>query len=158
MPWGHPVLTISDLQLVIVADTVALQRKVTKGQLYSSGDIIGGYYPTFPGMAESRIWILTHLPLVPHICVTQWTGWALVQVMACRLFGAKPEPMLVYCHLDSWEQISVKFESELKKMYLKMTSARMAVILSRGRWVKYMYHGSPVCIADHSMPISRLYV
>ena len=34
--------------------------------------------------------------------------------MACRLFGAKPlpEPMLVNCHLDSWEQISVKFESE----------------------------------------------
>ena len=35
--------------------------------------------------------------------------------MACRLFGAKPlpEPMLAYCQLDSWEQISVKFESEL---------------------------------------------
>ena len=28
--------------------------------------------------------------------------------MACRLFGAKPlpEPMLAYCWLDSWEQIS----------------------------------------------------
>ena len=46
--------------------------------------------------------------------IRQWTGSALVQVMACRLFGAKPlpEPMLVYCQLDSWEQISVKFESE----------------------------------------------
>ena len=34
------------------------------------------------------------------------------QVMACRLFGAKPlhEPMLSYCWLDSWEQIAVKFE------------------------------------------------
>ena len=34
--------------------------------------------------------------------------------MACRLFGAKPlpEPVLVYCQLDSWEQISVKFEFE----------------------------------------------
>ena len=32
----------------------------------------------------------------------QWTGSALVQVMACRLFGAKPlpEPMLTYCRLD----------------------------------------------------------
>ena len=39
-----------------------------------------------------------------------WNGSALVQVLACRLFGAKPlpEPMLVYCQLDSWEQISVK--------------------------------------------------
>ena len=39
----------------------------------------------------------------------QWTRSALVQVMACRLFGAKPllEPMLAYCKLHSWEQISV---------------------------------------------------
>ena len=44
----------------------------------------------------------------------QRTGSALVQLMACRLFGAKPlpKPMLTYCQLDSWEQISVKFESE----------------------------------------------
>ena len=33
---------------------------------------------------------------------------ALVQIMACQLAGAKPlsEPMLEYCWLDSWEQIS----------------------------------------------------
>ena len=44
----------------------------------------------------------------------QWTRSALVRVMACRLFGAKPlpEPMLAYCQLDLWEQISVKFELE----------------------------------------------
>ena len=44
----------------------------------------------------------------------QWTGSALVQVMACRLFGAKPspKPMLVYSQMDSWQQISVKFKSE----------------------------------------------
>ena len=32
--------------------------------------------------------------------------------MACRQFGAKPlpEPVLVYSWLNSWEQISVKFE------------------------------------------------
>ena len=31
----------------------------------------------------------------------QWTGSALVQIMACRLIGAKPlsEPMLIYCQL-----------------------------------------------------------
>ena len=53
----------------------------------------------------------------PHSAayMRQWTGPSLVQVMACRLFGAKPlpEPMLAYCQLDSWEHISVKFESEL---------------------------------------------
>ena len=44
----------------------------------------------------------------------QLSGSALVRVMACRLFDAKPllEPVLVYCQLDSWEQISVKFELE----------------------------------------------
>ena len=50
----------------------------------------------------------------PHSAayMRRWTGSSLVQVMACRLFGAKPlpEPMMAYCQLDSWEQISVKFE------------------------------------------------
>ena len=43
-----------------------------------------------------------------------WTGSSLVQVMTCLLFGAKPlpGPMLAYCQLESWELISVKFESE----------------------------------------------
>ena len=41
-------------------------------------------------------------------------GSALVQVMACRLFGGKPlpKPMLAYCQLDSQEQISERYESE----------------------------------------------
>ena len=36
----------------------------------------------------------------------QWIGSALVQIMACRLFGAKPlsKPMLGYCQLDHLEQ------------------------------------------------------
>ena len=43
-----------------------------------------------------------------------WTGSSLLQVTACRLFGAKPlpKPMSAYCQLDSLEQFSVKFESE----------------------------------------------
>ena len=75
--------------------------------------------------------------------IRQWTGSSLVQVMACCLFTAKPLPvlMLVYCQLESWEQILVKFESEFyhfafKKMHLKFSSAKMTAILSRGRWVK----------------------
>ena len=42
----------------------------------------------------------------------EWTWSSLVQVMACFLFGTKPlpEPMPAYCYLDSWKQISVKFE------------------------------------------------
>ena len=47
----------------------------------------------------------------------QWTGSALVQVMACRLLGTKPlpEPMLAYCQLCN----------------LTISSAKMASILSR---------------------------
>ena len=43
-----------------------------------------------------------------------WIGSALVQIIACSLFGAKPlsKSKLVYYQLDSWEPISVKFESE----------------------------------------------
>ena len=32
---------------------------------------------------------LTHLPLVPHICVSEFES-ALVKIMACRLLGVKP--------------------------------------------------------------------
>ena len=44
----------------------------------------------------------------------RWTGTSLVQGMACRLFGTKPlpKPMLACCQLDTWEQISAKFESK----------------------------------------------
>ena len=35
-------------------------------------------------------------------CMHQWVVSAFVQIMACRLFGAKPlsEQMLVYCQMD----------------------------------------------------------
>ena len=41
---------------------------------------------------------------------------ALVLIMACCLFGAKPLPelMLTYCKLDPLEQTSMKFESKYK--------------------------------------------
>ena len=41
----------------------------------------------------------------------QWIVSALVQIMACHLFGTKSlfEPMLDYYQLDPWEQTLVKF-------------------------------------------------
>ena len=44
----------------------------------------------------------------------QCTWLSLVQVVACRLFGAKPlpEPMLLICQSGPWEQVSVKLEFE----------------------------------------------
>ena len=55
---------------------------------------------------------LTHWGLETHM--RQLTGTTLVQVMACRLFGAKQfsKPILVYSQSDIREDISVKSESK----------------------------------------------
>ena len=49
----------------------------------------------------------------PHSAayMRQWIGSALVQIMACRLFGAEPlsKHSLGYCQLDPQEQTSVAF-------------------------------------------------
>ena len=46
----------------------------------------------------------------------QYTRSSLVQIMACRLDCTMPLPelMTTYCQIESWEQISVKFESKCK--------------------------------------------
>ena len=61
---------------------------------------------------------LTHLP-PSATYMRQWPGSALVQIMACRLFGAKPlpQPVLTYQQLDPYEPISLKFKSQFKHYY-----------------------------------------
>ena len=53
------------------------------------------------------LWLITSCAAY----MRQWIGSALVQIMACRLIGAKPltKPLLAYCQLDPYEQTSVKF-------------------------------------------------
>ena len=62
-------------------------------------------------------WINLPPPSAEYMC--KWTGLALVQVMACRLFGPKPlpEPMLAYCKLDPKQQTWVKLESKYKTFH-----------------------------------------
>ena len=81
----------------------------------------------------------------------QWIGSALVQMMACRLFSAKPlsKPMLGFCLLHPQEQSSVKFWSKYKTFH-----SQKCIWISRlwnggdfvqGRWVDTKYtpqHGS----------------
>ena len=52
----------------------------------------------------------------------QWIGSALVQIMACRLFGAKPlyKPMLICCRLDPYEQTSRQDHDQVAKCGAKM--------------------------------------
>ena len=58
-------------------------------------------------------------PMYSAAYMRRWSGSTLVQVMACRLYGAKPlpEPMLTYSRLDTYKQISVKFESKYKTFH-----------------------------------------
>ena len=72
----------------------------------------------------------------------QGIGSALVQIMACGLYGAKPlsKPVLVYCQLNSVKGTNFSeirngiLSFSFTKMHLKLSSAKMAAILSRGRW------------------------
>ena len=60
-------------------------------------------------VAQSCLAINSSPPRATYVC--QWTGSALVQIMACHLFGTKPlsKPKLSICQLDTYEQTSVKF-------------------------------------------------
>ena len=91
------VLTMQD-KLILVCCLFHLHEKKFK------------FISIFPELRSARK-INSFPPSATHM--RQGTGWELVQAMACRLFGAKPlhEPMLAYCLLDSWEQMSAKFES-----------------------------------------------
>ena len=45
-----------------------------------------------------------------------WTGSAVLQVMACHMFSAKPlpEPMMTFNKLDPYEETSLKFQSKYR--------------------------------------------
>ena len=81
-------------------------------------------------------------PSVAHM--HQWIWSALVQIMACCLFGVKPlsKPMLCYRQLDTWKQTSVNFNKNTKLFIDENSSENIvcetAVILSRERWVKHL--------------------
>ena len=74
----------------------------------------------------------------------QWIGSALVQIMACHLFGAKPlsKPFLGYCQLYPKEQTSVKFllkyETFHSRKYIWKYRLRNGGHFVWGRWVNRM--------------------
>ena len=71
---------------------------------------------------------LTPLPLVTHICISRWIRPALVQIMACCLFGAKPlsQPMLAYCQLHFGTNFGEFLSKNLSftKIHLKISSTK----------------------------------
>ena len=89
------------------------------------------------------ICVLTHLPLVPHICVSELGHhWFRYWLVACSVSSH----YLNRCwHSVNWT-LGNKFQwncnrivsFSFKKTHMKMSSAKMAAILSRERWVKCM--------------------
>ena len=77
--------------------------------------------------------------------VRQWIGSALVQIMACRRFGAKPlsTPMLGYCHF-------IVIAWSFTKMHLKMSSAKWRPFCPGGDELRHMIY-TQVCtlFIDH---------
>ena len=85
----------------------------------------------------------------------QWIRSALVQIMACRLLGAKPlyKPMLGYCQLDfKLNEIAIKIQNlSFTKMHLKTTA-----ILSRGGWANIYSQRHRNSVVLHNTDICQL--
>ena len=69
----------------------------TAKQYNELGSTVSCKQPCFSGLSSTP-------PSAAYMC--QWIGSALIQIMACRLFDAKPlsKPILGYCQLDAQEQ------------------------------------------------------
>ena len=73
----------------------------------------------------------------------QWTGSALVQLMACRMFCAKPLPnrpnvhLLLIGHLrTNFSDIFIKCKLFIQENAFQNVICEIAAILSREKWVK----------------------
>ena len=80
--------------------------------------------------------LLTHLPLYIAAKMRRWIGSTLIQVMACRIFGAKPLPEPMWTLRNTLQRIS----NQNAKLFIHENAfanvvGEMAAILSRGRWV-----------------------
>ena len=118
----------------------------------------------------SASWAFVNL-LGPSDAYMLQSAWpSLVQIMACRLFGAKllSEPMPDYCHLSPRQQISLKFEQNtafflFNKMHFKNFVCKMGVFLHRPQCVNVTDAGR-ICAQEQKVschfcvPISRHHV
>ena len=99
--------------------------------------------------------IMTQFNLSPPSAVymRQWIGSALFQIMACRLFGAKPlsKSMLGYCQLDKLKWNFNFADDIFRCIFMNEKFCILAAILSQRRWVNYAYnitrHQTVKCIS-----------
>ena len=90
--------------------------------------------------------------------IHQWIGSAVVQIIACHLFGAKPssKPMLGYYQLEPKEQTSVKFKHNanfsFKRMHLKISPAEWRPCCpGEMSWWNQCAHGFPLVFELYSI-------
>ena len=82
----------------------------------------------------------------PCAYMRQCIGSALVQIMACHLFGTKPlsKPMLGYCHLNLRNKLQWNFNQNTKLLINEIAFenivCKMTTIFSRGRWVNEIWY------------------
>ena len=95
---GHPIVLVTSYYPAIFMDIISLAAKP---------------------FIDFVFICLTHWGRGTHIYMCHQSRPSLVQIMACRLFGAKPlsEPMLDYCKLDTCEHISTKFLSKYNNFH-----------------------------------------
>ena len=95
-----------------------------------------------PGSKLCQIWanagnINSSPPGAAYMC--QWIGSALLQIMACRLCGAKPLPKSALVNWTHRNKPQWNFNQNTKlfihKNAFENIACEMAAILSRGRWV-----------------------
>ena len=101
---------------IIIVCIVCNFWQVFIGMILRSADQLGVLMTRKYGRQHSSmIWECLNSLRQSDAYMGHWTGWSLVQVMACCLFGAKalPEKMMVYCRLDpriSFGQIKILIE------------------------------------------------
>ena len=78
-------------------------------------------------------WFNSSPPSATDIC--QWTGSALIQIMACCLFDNKPLPIRPL--RTNFSKIWIEIQNfSFMEMHLKLSFVNMVSILSKERWVK----------------------
>ena len=113
-----------------VFETITLYRNVKpieKQCVLSSVSLIECH---IPGIGEKYDYLISSETTLNNSLrpsdayMRQYTKLSLVQIMVCRLFGAKPlsEPMPSYCSLDPWEQIFSEIRKSMEKKTQKCVS------------------------------------
>ena len=126
--WPSSTKTVSSHMLNLTGFNIFSWGKYNSFALYN-----------FPLITFVSCW-LSHLPLKCRIYASV-NRVDLVQIMACRLFGAKPisKPILGYCQLATWDENSGKFQSKynffIPDNAYENIICEMVSILSTERWV-----------------------